>query len=105
MIRTLWEPVGNTDLPVYLAGRHGDAGHLTVGNDFLQAEWAVAENGYKRKKHGTLSLMRNARSVQPLQSSCQHWCLPCSGGRVLTGKSDSSARVCTMAGVLRRLRT
>src|SRR6266436_5601606 len=83
MIRTFSEPVGNTDLPVYLTGRHGDAGHLTVGNDFLQAERAVAENGYKSNKHGDLSLMRNTRSVQPMQSSCQHWCLPCSGRRYL----------------------
>src|SRR5229473_7964014 len=105
MIRTFGEPVGNTDLPVYLAGHHGDAGHLTVGNDFLQAKLAVAENGDKSDKHGNLSLMRNARSVQPMQSSCQHWCLPRSGRRVLTGKSDSSACVCTMAGVSRRLRT
>src|SRR3981081_3219038 len=56
MIRTFREPVGNTDLPVYLTGRHGDAGHLTVGNDFLQAEWAVAENGDKSDKHGNLSV-------------------------------------------------
>src|SRR3954467_4548183 len=54
MIRTLREPVGNTNLRVYRTGSHGDARLLTGGNDFLQAQLAVAENSDKSNKHGDL---------------------------------------------------
>src|SRR5271169_1770031 len=54
MIRTIGEPIGNPDLPVYLTGGHGDARLLTGGNDFLQAELTVAENSDKSDKHGDL---------------------------------------------------
>jgi hypothetical protein len=37
MIRTIGKPVGYTNLRVCLAGSHGDARLLTVGNNLLQA--------------------------------------------------------------------
>ena len=48
------EPLGNADLRVYLTGCHGDARLLTSGNDFLQAQLTVAEEGDKSNKHGDL---------------------------------------------------
>jgi hypothetical protein len=51
MIRTISEPLGNANLRVYLTGSHGDARLLTGGNDFLQAQLAVAENSDKSNKH------------------------------------------------------
>jgi hypothetical protein len=45
------KPVGDANLRVYLAASHGDARLLTVGNNFLEAKLAVAENGDKCDKH------------------------------------------------------
>jgi len=36
-VGTLGQPLGNTDLPVDLTGRHGDARLITGGDDFLNA--------------------------------------------------------------------
>src|SRR4051812_1697492 len=54
VIRTMGEPLGNADLRVDHACRHGDAGLITGGNDFLQAQLAVAENSDKSNEHGDL---------------------------------------------------
>src|SRR5258708_5449305 len=54
VIRTVGEPIGNTDLPVDLTGGHGDARLLTGGNNFLHAELGIAENGDKSNKHDGL---------------------------------------------------
>jgi hypothetical protein len=54
MIRTIREPVGDSNLPVCLTGRHGDARLITGGNDFLKAELAVAENSDESDEHGDL---------------------------------------------------
>src|SRR3954447_896223 len=54
VIRTMGEPLGNADLRMDHAGRHGDAGLITRGNDFLQAQLAVAENSDKSNEHGDL---------------------------------------------------
>src|SRR5947207_1178493 len=54
VVRTMGEPLGNADLRVDHAGRHGDAGLITGGNDFLQAQLAVAENSDKSNEHGDL---------------------------------------------------
>ena len=53
-IRPLGEPVGNSDLRVYRAGGHGDAGLVTGGDDFFETELAVAENGDESDEHGDL---------------------------------------------------
>jgi hypothetical protein len=53
-IRTLGEPVGNSDLRVYRAGGHGDAGLVTGGDDLFETELAVAENGDESDEHGDL---------------------------------------------------
>ena len=52
MIRTLGEPVGDTDLRGRCAGGHGDARPLTVGDDLFQTELSVAENGDEGNEHG-----------------------------------------------------
>src|SRR4051812_22095358 len=80
VIRTFGEPIGNTDLSTDLAGGHGDAGLLTGGDDFLEAELAVAENGDKSNEHGGLSLVMMARSRQLMQSSCHYSQIPYSSG-------------------------
>ena len=54
MVRTIGEPIGDPNLRIDLAGSHGDARLLTGGNDFLQAELAVAENRDKSNEHGGL---------------------------------------------------
>jgi hypothetical protein len=48
------EPIGNADLRIHRAGCHGDTRLFTVGDDFLQAELAVAENGDKSDEHDVL---------------------------------------------------
>ena len=53
-IRPLGEPVGNSDLRVYRAGGHGDAGLVTGGDDLFETELAVAENGDESDEHGDL---------------------------------------------------
>jgi hypothetical protein len=72
MIRTVGEPLGNSNLRIYLTGSHGDARLLTGGNDFLRTQLAVAENSDKSNKHGDPSLMKNTRSGQPMQGSCHY---------------------------------
>jgi hypothetical protein len=54
MIRPLGEPIGNPDLRIDRTGRHGDSRLFAVGDDFLEAELAVAENGDKCNEHGVL---------------------------------------------------
>jgi hypothetical protein len=51
-IRSLGEPVGDSDLRVDCAGAHGDAGLVAGGNDLFETELAVAENGDKSDEHG-----------------------------------------------------
>jgi hypothetical protein len=51
LIRTIGQPLGNADLRVDLTGCHGDARQLAGGDDFLEAELAVAENGDKGNEH------------------------------------------------------
>lgn len=63
VIRTISEPLGNANLPIYLASSHADARVLTGGDDFFQAQLPVAEYSDKGNKHGDLRLMRNTRSV------------------------------------------
>jgi hypothetical protein len=58
VIGTISQPLGNTDLPIHLAGSHGDAGLLTGRNDFFKAELAVAENSDKSNKHRAPLLTR-----------------------------------------------
>jgi hypothetical protein len=53
-IRPLGEPIGNSDLRVYRAGGHGDAGLVTGGDDLFETELAVAENGDESDEHGDL---------------------------------------------------
>jgi len=54
MVRAISEPLGYAELRVYLTGRHGNARLLTGGNDFLQTQLAVAENGDESNKHADL---------------------------------------------------
>jgi hypothetical protein len=54
VVGAIGEPLGNTNLRVYLTGSHGDARLLTGGNDFLQAKLAVAENRDESNKHWDL---------------------------------------------------
>ena len=54
MVRAISEPLGDTELGVYLTGRHGNARLLTGGNDFFQTQLAIAENGDKSNKHADL---------------------------------------------------
>lgn len=61
MIRTVCEPLGNTNLRAYLTSSHGDTRLLTGGNDLLQAQLAIAENSDKSNKHGAPSLMSNTQ--------------------------------------------
>jgi len=51
MIRSFREPVGNADLPVYLARVHCDSGLIAGGHDLLQAQLAVAEDCDERNEH------------------------------------------------------
>ena len=53
-IRALGKPVGNSDLRVYRAGGHGDAGLVAGGDDLFETELAVAENGDESDEHGDL---------------------------------------------------
>jgi hypothetical protein len=75
MIRAVGEPLGNADLAIDLTGRDGDTRLVTVGDDFLQTQLAVAENGDERNKHGdpswckTRSGTRHADFVPALPGS------------------------------------
>src|SRR5271169_1837472 len=53
-VRAVGEPLSNANLPVDLAGSHGDARLLAIGNDLFQTELSVAENSDKGNKHGDL---------------------------------------------------
>jgi hypothetical protein len=44
-------------LRIHTTGRHGDAGLLTVGDDFFKTKRAIAENSDKRDKHFDLRLI------------------------------------------------
>jgi hypothetical protein len=66
VIRTLGEPIGNTDLGVYGAPTHGNAGQLAVGNDFLEAKLRVAEHGDDSDEHGDPSGMWSGFNVRSL---------------------------------------
>jgi hypothetical protein len=70
VIGTLGEPIGNTDLGVYGAPTHGNAGHLAVGNDLLEAKLRVAEHGDESNEHGNLSGYGNTRLGPAMQGSC-----------------------------------
>jgi hypothetical protein len=59
VIRAVGEPFGDADLGMDLAGSHGDARLITGGDDLLQAQRAVAENGDKSNEHGDLFLTVN----------------------------------------------
>jgi len=48
------EPIGNPDLRIHRTSRHGDPRLFAVGDDFLEAELAVAENGDKSNEHDVL---------------------------------------------------
>jgi hypothetical protein len=67
---------------MYLAGSHGDARLLTVGNDFLKAQLAVAENSDKSNKHGGPFLKEEYPVSAAMQSLCHHPCAAffCPGG-------------------------
>jgi hypothetical protein len=59
MIRTTGKPVGYSNLGVCLAGSHSDSGLLTIGNNLLQAQLAVAEKSDKCDKHNHLGLLKD----------------------------------------------
>ena len=54
VIWPLGEPISNSNLRVYRTGTEGNARLITGGNDFLEAELAVAEDGDKSDEHGDL---------------------------------------------------
>jgi hypothetical protein len=53
-VRAVGEPLSNANLPVDLAGSHGDARLLAIGNYLFQAKLSVAEDSDKGNKHGDL---------------------------------------------------
>jgi hypothetical protein len=54
VIRTLVEPIGNSDLRVDRAGTHGDAGQFTICNNLFETKLAVAEHGDESNEHDDL---------------------------------------------------
>ena len=70
VIRALGEPIGEADLRIDHTGGHGDARLFSIGDDFLQAELAVAEHGDKGNEHGVLRWLGITRLVGTMQASC-----------------------------------
>lgn len=51
-VRTVLKPLGDARLRVNLAFHHGDTGLIAVGDDLLQADLAVAQQGDEGNEHG-----------------------------------------------------
>jgi hypothetical protein len=73
MVGTISHPLGDTDLPAYLAGHHGNARLLAGGDDLLKAKLAIAENGDKSNKHHAPSLTREP-GHPAYAALVPHWC-------------------------------